>query len=640
MNSAQLLGSNGPLAELLDGYQPREEQQTLATAIEDAIADDETLVAEAGTGTGKTFAYLIPALISGKRTIVSTGTKALQDQLFDKDLPLVRKALKSAAKVALLKGRANYLCLYRWDVARTEGRFSSKEVTTHLSRISEWAGRTRDGDVVEVSDVPEDSPVWPRVTSNAENCLGSECPNFDDCFVVKARRNAQEADLVVVNHHLLMADLALRDTGFGELLPGADTFIIDEAHQIPDVASQFFGNGISSRQCLELSKDIDTLYRHELSDTPELEVLASNLKVAAQKMREAFGAEQSKGPWADKADDPNIQIALDDVDAVLAQADSELQQFAERSPAIGPLVERAQGLSKALAEFLSEDESEFIRWYETHLQTVTLRLTPMDVAGALQKRMSQFASSWVFTSATLAVGDSFNHFCHQVGLYEPATLKVDSPFEYAKQAYFYVPPDMPEPNSPNYTEAVVEAALPLLRANRGRAFMLFTSHRALQLAAELMEHRLEHPLLVQGYSSRRELLEKFRELEDPVLLGTQSFWEGIDVRGRDLTLVIIDKLPFASPGEPVMQARIDAIKERGGNAFFEHQLPNAVITLKQGVGRLIRDASDRGVLSICDPRLLSKSYGKVFINSLPPMAKTRDGDKVAAYLNHLYETEQ
>ena len=630
-----ILAADGPFAKLLPGYAPRAQQQEMAQAVAEALAGNQTLVAEAGTGTGKTFAYLIPALMSGQKVIVSTGTKNLQDQLFHKDLPLVRKALGLPVDVALLKGRANYLCIHRMELAQSEGRFLSRSHVADLQTVREWASRTRSGDIAELTELPEGSPVWPQVTSTADNCLGAECDYIEECYLSTARRRAQEADVLVVNHHLLFADMALKDEGFGDLLPGANAFILDEAHQLPETASSFFGTAISANQLLELAHDSIAEEIREAGDSRQLHIHAEKLEKAVRDMRLVFGQEQRRGSWRDLRDGEEMKRAVADVGEMLENLIASLKPLAVRGKGLEGCLERAELLAERCALLTGPTPTGFIHWFETHTRSFTLNLTPMDVAKLFQAQVKARPCGWVFTSATLAVGESFEHFTSQLGIQDALTHRWDSPFDYQRQAVLYVPEGMPEPNSPGYTQAVVERALPVLEASGGRAFMLFTSHRALQQAAELIRERIPYPLLVQGEVPRTRLLEQFRELGNAVLLGTGSFWEGVDVRGEALSCVIIDKLPFASPGDPVLQARIDAMREAGGNPFMEYQLPQAVITLKQGVGRLIRDVNDRGVLVLCDPRLGSKGYGRVFIDSLPPMTKTRKLEVVQRFFRQV-----
>ena len=624
------LGPNGAFAELLDGFQPRPQQQDMAAAVEKAIADYATLIVEAGTGVGKTFGYLVPALLSGGKIIVSTGTKTLQDQLFHKDLPLVRKALGLNVECALLKGRANYLCLHRFRTTVAEGRLRDRQQVSELRRIREWAGVTRSGDIGEVSDVSENAEVWPLVTSTADNCLGQECDDYQQCHVVKARRAAQEADVVVINHHLFFADLALKEEGFGELLPSANAVVLDEAHQLPEIASVFFGQTLSSRQLLELARDCIAEGHNEAPDMPEIGEHATALEKATRDLRLALGRAGQREPWERIRHKPDVAECMDILDDRLTGLCDLLELGAERGKGLEACQRRAH-LAHQKVTRLKEPDETAIQWFETYTRAFQLNITPLDVAELFHSRLAAHPCAWIFTSATLAVGERFDHFASQLGLDEADKLQLDSPFDYARNALLYLPSGLPEPNDPVYTRAVVDAAVPVIRASRGRCFMLFTSHRALREAAGLLEGRLQFPLLVQGDMPRGELIERFRGLGNAVLLGTSSFWEGVDVRGEALSAVIIDKLPFASPGDPVLQARLNAIRSAGSNPFMEYQLPQAVITLKQGVGRLIRDAADRGVLMLCDPRLKTKQYGRVFLDSLPPVPVTREPDDISAF---------
>ncbi len=621
---SEVLGPDGLLAQHIDGYSYRSQQLQMAQQVSEAMATGGVLITEAGTGTGKTFAYLIPALLSGLKVIISTGTKNLQDQLYHRDLPLIKDLLAAPASVALLKGRSNYLCVHRMDNAVQEGRLRSRELVDQLMQVRSWSGKTRVGDIAELSSIPENSHIWPIVTSTVDNCLGAECPSYSTCHLVEARRRSQEADLVVVNHHLLCADFSLKEDGFGELLPEADCFIVDEAHQLPETASNFFGVSVSGRQLLELARDSETEYLREAGDVPEIPAQVSALSKSVRDLRLVFGLDLRRGPWSELGSDERITLALGRVREELERLKSHLATIRERGKGLESCHDRCSMLLSRLDNLCDEEEEDSIRWFETYSQSFNLNRTPLDVSDMFQSQMQARSASWVFTSATLAVGESFRHFQGQLGVTEATTSRLDSPFDYPNQALWYVPRNMPEPRSPEFLDAVLEIIVPVLEASGGRTFLLFTSHRALRLAAEALEERVEFPLLVQGSAPKTELLERFRELGNAVLLGTASFWEGVDVRGEALSCVVIDKLPFASPGDPVLQARIDAMRKRGGNPFMEFQVPQAAIALKQGAGRLIRDESDRGVLVICDPRLLSKGYGHTFLNSMPPMARTRD----------------
>ena len=639
---APALATGGALSRHLPNFQPRECQQELAQAVAWAIENREALVAEAGTGTGKTFAYLLPALQAGARTVVSTGTKALQDQLYHRDLPLLVKALGLDPKLALLKGRANYLCRYRLENYQNDGLFNRPEETQQLRQIRSWASRTQAGDRAELNEVSEDAPIWADVTSTTDNCLGGDCPNYAECHVVHARRKAQEADVVVVNHHLLFADMALKQEGFGELLPGAELIVLDEAHQIVDTATQFFGTSISGRQLVDLARD-------SLREASQVSGLMSLVQTPSQQLehqvrvlRAALDQVPQRGNWRDLSDSDEIIEAIDDLARGLATLSAVLSEHDEVNAGIESCAARAEGLVAKLLEVTrdgavseSQPVEPRVRWYECRGRGFGLHSTPLEIAEPLRKYREQSGSAWVLTSATLAVGEQFDHYLNATGLEKARTLLLDSPFDYQNQAVLLVPPGMPEPNQPTHTAAVLEVAIPLIEATRGGCFLLFTSHRALREAAERLRGALAYPLFVQGEAPRHQLLEDFRRAGNGVLLGAASFWEGVDVRGDALSLVIIDRLPFAQPDDPVARARADGVSRRGLSPFRELSLPEAVLSLKQGAGRLIRDVDDRGVLVVCDPRIRSKSYGRVFLNSLPPMRRTQNVDAAVKFLKRL-----
>jgi ATP-dependent DNA helicase DinG len=631
VDSAEALGAAGPLARRVPGFQARAGQQDMAATIERTLTTESVLVAESGTGTGKTFAYLVPALLSGKRVLISTGTRHLQDQLFHRDLPMVRDALAVPVKVALLKGRSNYLCLHRLERAAGELRPARRADHELLARIRDWASRTRRGDISELAEVAEDADLWPHVTSTAENCLGSGCDRYDRCYVNQARREALVADLLVVNHHLFFADLALKEEGFGQLLPGVQAVIFDEAHQLPEIASNFFGLHLSGHQLVNLSRDTVAEEIKEQSAVAGLTTAAARVEKAVADLRLALGGDPQRAAWAVLQTRPGVGTALAELRERLTDLTNLLDQAAAKGNGLANCFRRASGCLDRLMLLSDNPPPEFIPWFETSARNFQLRLTPMDVATPFRARLAEQPRAWIFTSATLAIDGRFDHFRAQLGLDEAETAVWESPFDYARQALLYLPPGLPDPSAPDYTERVLSAALPVLAASRGRAFLLFTSHRALRFAADWMAGRLAFPLLVQGSAPRPELLERFRTLGNAVLLGTGSFWEGVDVRGEALSSVIIDKLPFAAPDDPVLAARAAAMEEAGLNPFRDYQLPNAVIALKQGAGRLIRDVHDRGVLMLCDPRLLTKGYGKTFLASLPPLPRTRELAAVQAF---------
>lgn len=633
------LSDDGPLAKKLASYVARPAQQRYAQAIADAIDDKDTLIAEAGTGTGKTYGYLVPALLSGERVIISTGTKALQDQLYHRDLPRVREALGANLKTALLKGRANYLCRYRMEQASGESKFASREVVAQFQRVAAWSGKTKRGDLAELSDLPEDSPLWPQITSNAENCLGSECPFWSECFVVKARQEAQAADVVVVNHHLLLADLAIKQEGFGEILPGAATFILDEAHQLPELASQFFGENISARQLVDLARDTLAECKEVPSALATIQQPVRMIEHQVRELRLALNNFAQRGNQARVLQDETALLALEALRVSLEALCEALVPLVETSPGFGVCSARADNAYVRIQRWLNPGDDEDVRWYELTQRGFSLQRTPLDISAPLRQYREQSRAAWIFTSATLAVEGDFQHLAHRLGLIEPRTILEQSPFEWAEQALCYLPKNLPEPNTRDYGKAVVEAVWPVLEASKGRAFLLFTSHRALREASEALRNS-PWPLFVQGTAPRTVLLEQFRNSGNGVLLGAASFWEGVDVIGEALSVVVIDRLPFAAPDDPVLEARLDVIRRSGGNPFREEQIPQAVIALKQGAGRLIRSHEDRGVLVLCDQRLLGKFYGKIFLDSLPPLPRTRVLADVQAFFSHVHEVTE
>jgi len=631
--AARLLGPDGPFAEALDGFAPREAQIRMAEAVQATLETGETLVAEAGTGIGKTLAYLVPALLSGLKVIISTGTKTLQDQLFFRDLPLVREALDSSVTTALLKGRGNYLCLHRMHTARTEGRLPSRDAAIELRAVQDWSARTVDGDLSIAGVVGEDSGLMPFVTSTADNCLGADCPEIDRCFVARARREAQEADVVVVNHHLLFADMAIKQSGFGEVLPGAGAFIVDEAHQAPETASRFFSTTLSARQIQDLCRDL-------LAESAEVSgamgVLREPVADCLQKLKELQLAiadrGEERGSWSALLDDPEARGALQALDRSVLALAGEIPKLEGRARGMDGCLERLRAVQLAFDRFDAAEGEGEVRWYEQRGRGFALHITPLEVATAFDAFREQVDAAWLFTSATLSVRGDFRHFTDRMGLRDAATLQLDSPFDYVNNARLWLPESLPEPRDPGFVPALLDDVVPLLEASRGRAFLLFTAHRSLRLAAELLAERVAFPLFVQGEQPRSLLLERFRRSGDGILLGSASFWEGVDVIGEALSLVVIDKLPFAAPDDPVLEARSGMLRRRGGNPFTELYLPQAVIALKQGAGRLIRDVNDRGVLVICDPRLRTRGYGAVFLESLPPMTQALNRDEAEDFL--------
>lgn len=629
----KIFSASGVFSSRLPNYRFRSQQLDMAKGVAGVLGAGGVLVAEAGTGTGKTLAYLVPALLAGGKTIVSTGTKALQDQLFRRDIPAVLQALSMPVKTALLKGRANYVCQHHLERNLTDGRFASAEEAATLHRIQRFAATSDSGDRAEATGIRETHPAWTYAVSTRENCLGSECAHFRDCFVMKARKEALEAELVVVNHHLFFADLWLRDEGVAELLPASHNVILDEAHQLADTAALFFGQSVTTGQVIDLARDARQSAKVFAKDAPALAQAAEELDKAAKKLRMSVPEMTLRLPAKLVQERADFASALDEAKRALAELDAGLEAQAGRADELADCHVRSREVMQRLENWQGKDEAGWVRWIETAGRTLALHATPLSVADFFGTQVMQDGRAWVLTSATLAVGGDFSHLLSRLGLEEAGTLCVDSPFDYPQQGLIYLPPALPEPNTREHTQAVVEAALPVLEASGGRAFMLFTSLRAMDnaksmLAEAFKQRGLDFPLLAQGDEPKQALLERFQQSGRAVLLGSQSFWEGVDMPGEALSVVIIDKLPFAPPDDPVVAARIARISEAGGNSFMEYQLPEAVISLKQGAGRLIRTETDRGVLMLCDPRLVGKSYGRKVLDALPPMRRTRKFSEV------------
>jgi ATP-dependent DNA helicase DinG len=631
---SDVFGAGGALARALPGYASRAEQSAMASAVGRALALGEPLIVEAGTGTGKTFAYLVPALLSGRSVIISTGTRTLQDQLFRRDVPALARALGLPVKMALLKGRANYLCRHRLELAgQQRALFRGEHGSARLlARVARWAAVTKSGDLSELTDLPEQSAAWPMITSTRENCLGQECPQFARCHVFEARRAAQAAEIVVVNHHLLLADLALKEEGFGDLLPGAEAVILDEAHQVPDIAAQFFGQSWSARQAQHLLRDTAAELATAGVRAPCLSDALATVEARLEETHSALGRAAGRYEWGALSD--AFLDALPPLEAALRAVAGELEGLGAGAGTAN-CARRSQALAAGLAALSAIPEEAGIRWVDANAGGLTLHFTPFEIADRLRSYIDARPCSWIFTSATLAIGEDFAHFSARIGLPDARTLKIDSPFDYRTQARIYLPRGMPDAQDPSFARRFIEACAPLLEASGGRAFLLYTSYRALAEGVAALEARFPQPpfpVLVQGQAPREALLNRFRELGNAVLLATGSFWEGVDVKGEALSIVAIDKLPFASPDDPLLKARLEGIRRRGGNPFKEYQLPQAVLSLKQGVGRLIRDFDDFGVIVLGDPRLLTKAYGSVFLRALPPSPVITDGAQAAEFL--------
>jgi len=641
-----IFGPDGPLQRALPDFRFRRQQLRMAERVAQALEHREALIVEAGTGTGKTFAYLVPALLSGRRVLISTGTRTLQDQLFSKDLPLVSAALGRPARVSLLKGRSNYLCKHR--LARAGEQLALEGARTQdrtLARIARWAAVTRTGDLAEVPGLSDAHPIWQHVTSTRDNCLGTRCGEYGRCHVVAARRAALEADVVVVNHYLLLADLALKEDGFGDILGTADAVILDEAHQIPDLAAQFFGATVASRRIENVVRDVQAELAAAVHASPEAsangwhdQASAALRHVADHLASIASVLPRQPGRFAWREAPRALPSLVDGLSQALHDLGATLEAAGEDSP-LSAVAERVAELAAVMDRFTDMDDLEATRAVEVTQRGFTFSLIPFDVARRFQGMLQSRRTAWIFTSATLSLGEDFTHFAHRLGLDEAGTLKIDSPFDYEQQSMLYLPQGLPDPQSPAFVGAVIDCAIPLIHASQGGAFLLFTSHRALARAAQILRERwaeeAPYNLYVQGEAPRERLLKQFRDDGSGVLLGTTSFWEGVDVKGEALRLVVIEKLPFASPDDPIVKARIDHLQATGGNAFRDYQLPEAALALKQGVGRLIRSEEDFGVVVICDPRIVGRNYGRVFLSALPPMPVTRDqGDTLRFLRQH------
>ncbi|WP_127956751.1 ATP-dependent DNA helicase [Serratia microhaemolytica] len=631
--------AEGALAQAIKGFKPRQAQQLMAQAVSEAIEQQQELVVEAGTGTGKTYAYLVPALRAKRRVMISTGSKALQDQLYSRDLPTVAHALNFKGQLALLKGRANYLCLERMEQQFSAGAELAATLLHDLVRVRQWSCQTIEGDIGSCSEVAEESQIWPLVTSNNDNCLGSDCPQYQHCFVVKARRRAMEADVLVVNHHLFLADMVIKEGGFAELIPQAEVMIFDEAHQLPDIASHYFGKQLTSRQLLDLAKDITIAYHTELRDSAQLKKSADRLSQSCLDLRLVLGEPGFRGNLRTVLAQPAVQQALLLLDDALELCFDVIKLSLGRSALLDATFERTTQYRNRLQQLKMVNQPGFSYWYECSARHFVLALTPLTVAGRFRELLDAQSACWVFTSATLSVNERVAYFTERLGLTQAKTLLLASPFDYAQQALLCVPRFLPAANQATTAQQLAQMLQPLIEANQGRCFFLCTAHQMMRELAEAFRARLTLPVLVQGESGKNQLLQQFITAGNALLVATSSFWEGVDVRGDALSCVIIDKLPFTSPDDPLLKARIEDCRLRGGDPFNDVQLPEAVITLKQGVGRLIRDNDDRGVLVICDSRLVMRSYGQMFLSSLPPVPRTRDLARAIAFLTRHTDSE-
>jgi ATP-dependent DNA helicase DinG len=631
-NCLAILSEKGHLAELIPGFAARQPQLDLCANIAHTIENQAILVAEAGTGTGKTFAYLLPCLLSGKKTLISTATKTLQDQLFHNDLPTLLKALGLPKKIFNLKGRANYVCEYRVRLHAEEGQFQHPEHAKDVLYVRERLSQMRHGDRAELPEIPEASPVWSYLTSTTDNCLGTQCPHFEDCFLVKARKKALEADLVIINHHLFFADSRLKEDGLGELLPKAEVIVFDEAHQLPEIAIHFHGETVSTRQFRELIDDL----LHELKALEVTQQVQDLRQESDALMTELFQevVPDRSNFFEVMKDDKLWTLWIRWLDLIAAFVEVLTPIDLEEHKGLKACEQQLRLLDQQLRSFNKDNHSRIL-WIERFKQSLAFHATPHDVAELFHALMQRQTAAYIFTSATLTMASSFDCFCQSLGLVECQTLLLESPFDFERQALLYIPRGLPDPKDVNYHTLLVAKMLPIIKACGGRCFFLFTSHKALKQVAQIIDNQLDYPLLIQGNEAKSILLARFKQLGNAVLLGTGSFWEGVDVKGDALSCVIIDKLPFANLLDPVQQGRMIHFKRRGLSAFNELSLPYAVTALKQGVGRLIRDAHDRGILIIADPRLGGRAYGQLILKSLPPLPMTRDEGRALQFIDQL-----
>ena len=630
----------GPLNDCLNNYQLRTEQVEMAKSVSNAIKDKESLVIEAGTGVGKTFAYLYPSLLKGGRVVISTATKNLQDQLFFNDIPKIREALKISVKVNILKGRANYICKLRMENTNQEGMFFNKNDAKYLHLIKAFSDNSDSGEVSEISKIPENSAIWPMVTSTKENCLGQDCEFYKNCFLVKARKEALESEVLIVNHHLFFADFVLKDAELSEILPKANTVIFDEAHQVPLVASFFLGEFISSSQIINLIQDCQQSFIKYPDTIKILDSLAKDLQENIFDLKALISPSSVRLNINKLQDYDAFKETYKTLIAKLDLLETILSKHAEDNAESQRLFDRATELTIKLNSWLKRDNQNDIYWLEVFARTIQFNATPISVAEQFNKFQKKADSAWIFTSATLSINGSFDHFTSLLGLKKSRTQYLQSPFNYSENAFLYVPKEIPDPKDELFNLVLVKKALPLIRAAKGRAFILATSLKSMEeigalLKDEFEKNKIDYPVITQGEGPKNDLLNQFKKHGNAVLIGSLSFWEGIDVRGPTLSLVIIDKLPFQSPGDPVFESKIKLLTEEGANAFMSMQLPEAIIRLKQGVGRLIRDDHDKGVMVICDRRIIEKSYGMKIWKSLPSFKRTRSESAVINFLEEL-----
>ncbi len=633
----KLLGDDGLFAQQFESFKSRPQQIEMAEKIAQAIEQQSALIVEAGTGTGKTFAYLLPALVSQQKIIVSTGTKTLQDQLFTKDIPMLLDLLEIKPKVRLLKGRSNYLCLERYHKAALMPVSRYADNKPLFQKLKSWIHQTAHGEISELAEYIENRMMVSNITSTPENCLGAECDHYNDCFMYKARRRALDADLLVINHHLLFADMAIKQGGFGELLPKTDVVVLDESHQIPEIAGRFFSHLFSSRQCTEILNDL-------MTEAGEVDAAFATIAQQHEQMKRALrDAMLAMSQMPERESSHRLfqtEIIIEAFDLLAHQMNlliEGLEPLVVQSTGLQNCYLRLTAMGDLLQDMIQQSEPNFIYWFEAREKYFALHKSPLEIADPLTEFRTAFETSWILTSATLTVNQQFEHYQKQTGFNDAETLLLDSPFDYEKQALLLLPKCLPEPNDFEFNPSMFEYVLPLVQQAKGGVFFLFTSHRSLQMAAYYFKGKLNKPIFVQGQSDRNQMLEDFRRAGNGLLLGAASFWEGVDVSGTSLSCVIIDKLPFAHPSDPVLKAKIEHINKNGGKAFYDLQIPKAIIALKQGAGRLIRGENDQGVLVICDRRITSKGYGQSFLKSLPAMKTTHERQDAIDFLNKIQD---
>ena len=632
--------SSGPLSLIVNNFHERQEQVDMAKIVNEAIEEKKSLIVEAGTGVGKTFAYLAPALMNGGKVVISTATKNLQEQLFFKDIPTIRDALKIPIDIKILKGRSSYICHLRMENALIEGQFLNKEDAKYIHEIKKISDHSNTGEISEFHNIPESSSIWPFVTSTKENCLGQDCEFYKSCFVVKARKEAITSEVVIVNHHLFFADFVLKDAELSEILPKADTVIFDEAHKVPEVASIFFGENVSTNQIIYLIQDMQKILSNQVKDKQKLVELAKFIVDKTNHLGSLFDSRNQR-IGIEKIDNLNIfKEKIIDLTSELIKLCEFFGAYSDQDNDFKRLLERSEEIVLKLTRWAQETNQNYVHWVEIFSKAIQFNITPISIADNFKKFQDNSETAWIFTSATLAVNSNFSHFQSLMGLEDEKTKLLKSPFNYSKNAYLYVPKDMPETSSRLFNNHLVSQVYPLLIASKGRAFILSTSIRSMNEITSLLKDEFEkydinYPILTQGTGSKTKLLDQFKNHGNAVLIGSLSFWEGVDVRGSDLSLVIIDKLPFQSPGDPIFESKINMLSAKGINAFITFQLPKAIISFKQGAGRLIRDELDKGVLMVCDQRIISKPYGKKFWRSLPDFKRTREKIDVIEFLKDL-----